>query len=97
MYPYSSGREDDQPWWSGPQDSPGQFAGLLDEIIAREVADRFIEDPAIGSGQVVVEVQNRVVILKGWIDSAAARAAAGRQAWATPGVYDVSNRLTTAG
>lgn len=67
----------------------------LDELIARRVADRFLRDPQIRSGHVLVAVQNRVVILKGRVDSDDARSAAGRQAWATPGVYDVCNRLLT--
>ena len=65
----------------------------VDEMIARRVADRFRHEPEIRSGHVVVAVQNRVVILRGRVDSPEARAAAGRQAWATPGVYDVCNRL----
>ena len=67
----------------------------LDELIARRVADRFLRDPEIRSGHVLVAVQNRVVILKGRVDSDDARAAASKQAWSTPGVYDVCNRLLT--
>ena len=65
----------------------------VDERLAHQVADRIGDDPAMGGAQPEVSVQNRVVILEGRIDSAAAKEAAGRQAWSTPGVYDVCNRL----
>jgi osmotically-inducible protein OsmY len=68
----------------------------MDDVIARWVADRILDDPAILSGHLVVDVQNGVVILEGRMDSAEACAAASRQAWATAGVRDVSNRLITA-
>jgi osmotically-inducible protein OsmY len=69
----------------------------VDEMLARRVADRFLGDPVIRSGHVVVAVQNRVVVLEGRIDSRRARDAAGQHAWATPGVFDVSNRLYAPG
>lgn len=79
----------------GP-DEPEIFSeDPFDELIARRVADRFLRAPEIRSGHVVVAVQNRVVILKGRVDSDLARAAAGKQAWSTPGVHDVCNRLLT--
>ncbi len=65
-------------------------------MIARRVADRILDDPAILSGHLVVDVQNGVVILEGRMASAEACAAASRHAWATAGVRDVSNRLTTS-
>lgn len=93
MFPY---------WWPYPEgewprrdSAPAQqdSGDPLDEVLARMVADRFVLEPALGAGHVVVAVQNRVVILEGRLRSAEARAAAGRLAWDIPGVYDVSNRL----
>jgi osmotically-inducible protein OsmY len=91
-WPYPEGewpRRDRAP--AGPD--PGD---PLDEVLARMVADRFVLDPAMGSGHVVVAVQNRVVILEGRLRSAAAREAASRLAWETPGVFDVCNRLVVS-
>jgi osmotically-inducible protein OsmY len=61
--------------------------------LARQVGERLLGDPEITGGYVRVAVQNRVVILQGHVPTAEAKAAAGRQAWRTPGVFDVSNRL----
>ncbi|GGL09330.1 BON domain-containing protein [Mangrovihabitans endophyticus] len=65
----------------------------VDELLARRVADRFVDDPELRGGHVTISVQNRVVILKGRVGSPELRAAAARQAWAIPGVFDVCNRL----
>lgn len=73
-----------------------EFGDPLDELLARRVAERFVQDPEIRSGHVVIAVQNRVAILQGRLDSPQARDAAGRQAWATPGIFDVCNRLAVA-
>ncbi len=88
-WPYSEGE------WPRRDRMPAvpEAGDAMDELLARMVADRFVLDPAIGSGHVVVAVQNRVVILQGRLRTDAAREAAGRQAWATPGVFDVCNRL----
>ncbi|MCM4078895.1 BON domain-containing protein [Actinoplanes sp. TRM88002] len=68
----------------------------MDETVAHRVAERILDDPAILSGHLVIDVQNGVVILEGRMDCVEACAAASRQAWATAGVRDVSNRLTTS-
>ena len=65
----------------------------VDDVLSRRVADRLLGDPGIRSGQVVIEVQNRVAILHGWIRTAEACRAAGQHAWDTPGIVDVNNRL----
>ena len=99
MYPYWSYFTDR---WPEPRRSvPGRATedaadgGNVDERLARQVADRVIAEPAVRAGQLEITVQNRVVILAGRIDSAEAKHAAGRQAWSTPGVYDVCNLLVT--
>ena len=61
--------------------------------LARQVGERLMGDPEITGGHVRITVQNRVVILQGRVPTAEAKAAAGRQAWSTPGVFDVNNRL----
>ena len=68
----------------------------VDGLLARRVADRFADDPDLGGGHVGIRVQNRVVILTGRVGHQGARAAAGRVAWAVPGVFDVCNRLLPA-
>ncbi len=97
MYPYWSYFTNN--WPQAGRGAPGADAvatagdSHVDVQLAHRVADRIISDPAIHGGQMEISVQNRVVILDGSIDSAAARDAAGRQAWSTPGVHDVCNRL----
>ncbi|MCA2219035.1 BON domain-containing protein [Jidongwangia harbinensis] len=93
MDPYRPDGEGDWPEYPQGLQSEGVLGDPVDEMLARRVAHRFLADPAIGSGHVVVAVQNRVVILEGRLDSRRARDAAGQQAWAIPGVFDVSNRL----
>jgi len=97
MYPYWSYFTDGWPQARRsvpqPEAEAGTGAEAVDERLAHLVADRLIAEPAIRGGQLVITVQNRVVILDGRIDSTEAKAAASRQAWSTPGVYDVCNRL----
>lgn len=89
----------ENPWYRGrwpernDNDQVTDRAELLDLRLVHEVADRFIADPVIRGGDLRITVQNRVAILEGDIDSPAARAAAVRQAWATPGIHDVLNCL----
>ena len=96
MYPYWSYYTDKWPQAGrGGPDADAVVRGGGDQELAHRVAERILADPVIHGGQVEISVQNRVVILEGSIDSAA-RVAAGRQAWAAPGVHDVCNRLTVA-
>ncbi len=79
--------------------TPERRDWIADEVVDAEdflaglVADEMIRDPAVGSGQMVVMVQNGVVILQGHVDTPDTRSAAARRAWATPGVFDVCNML----
>jgi osmotically-inducible protein OsmY len=69
---------------------------LVDEVDAAlvdRVAERLVSGGEIRGRLVRVMVQNSVVILDGTVDSADIKAAAGRLAWATPGVFDVCNML----
>jgi osmotically-inducible protein OsmY len=64
-----------------------------DAELAQLVAERFVGDPELTRGHVRITVQNRVVILQGYVYTPEARLAAARLAWSTPGVFDVCNRL----
>jgi len=65
----------------------------FDELLVDRVADRLVADTEIHGRHVQVSVQNGVVILEGSVDSVDVKDAAGRCAWATPGVNDVCNML----
>ncbi|BCJ48658.1 hypothetical protein Asp14428_01330 [Actinoplanes sp. NBRC 14428] len=67
---------------------PGPEATLL-----REAALGLARDPQVRCRELVIEVQNNVVIIEGYAESPAAKEAAGRRVWSTPGVRDVCNRL----
>lgn len=64
--------------------------------LAYEVADRIHGDPLLSGESVIVEVQNRVVNLRGTVCSLHARIAAADIARGTPGVADLCNRLELA-
>lgn len=95
-WPFSEDGWPRDPWRDDDADADRVYTDEADELLARRVADRFVNDPDLRSGHVVITVQNRVVILKGRVDSPVAKDAASRQAWATPGVFDVCNRLLPA-
>jgi osmotically-inducible protein OsmY len=92
MFPWPYGKDGLSRWWSGP--APGESS---DQRLARLVTQRLRDDPWTRRQRVRVEVQNRVVILEGHVDSARARWAAVDHAWQTPGVYDVCDVLTEPG
>ena len=84
--------------WQRSPAEPGTDDDFLvdevDEALVDRVAERLVAEAEIRGRRVRVMVQNSVVILEGTVDSADVRAAAGRLAWATPGVVDVCNMLT---
>lgn len=65
-----------------------------DEELALLVADRLRDSLVEPGHRIVVEVQNRVVVLEGVVATDAFRRQAHHLVWQTPGVADVSNRLT---
>lgn len=71
-------------------------AAGADEELALSVAARIRANLPGGGHRMVVEVQNRVVILEGVVATAGFRRQAHRVAAHTPGVFDVSNRLAVA-
>lgn len=87
--------------WPDPYDDgrSGRRARPVDEsdvLLAYDVADRIHADPLLSGEPVIVEVQNRVVNLRGTVSSLHARIAAADIARATPGVADLCNRLELA-
>lgn len=85
-------------WQRSPAEPVADNDFLVDEIneaLVGRVAERLVAEAEIRGRLVRVMVQNSVVILEGSVDSAEVKAAAGRLAWATPGVVDVCNTLTT--
>lgn len=94
MYPYMPYWDDDRGAEHVSHPDRKALAGSQDEMLAHRVADRFLADPRIRSGHVVVDAQNGVVILEGRLDSEEACEAAALLSWSTPGVRDVSSRLS---
>jgi hypothetical protein len=93
------------PFWLSPDEGPDNEHLLLDqwiaghsadEWLAQEVADALRRDPLVRGTYLEIIVQNRVVVLRGKMDSLEAREAAGRRIWTLPGVADVSNQLTVS-
>ncbi|MDY7088528.1 MAG: BON domain-containing protein [Actinomycetota bacterium] len=64
-----------------------------DEQLALRVADRLRDELSGPADRVLVEVQNRVVILEGAVGTSTLRTRVHRLVWLTPGVADVCNRL----
>lgn len=65
-----------------------------DEDLADRVAARLRADLSPVGHSIVVEVQNRVVMLEGGVPDQAMRAQAHAVVWRVPGVADVCNRLS---
>jgi osmotically-inducible protein OsmY len=61
------------------------------------LVDRLNENIYTQDARIKVEVDHRVVVLGGEVDSPIAKRAAGDDAWDTPGVVDVSNQLVVPG
>lgn len=66
-----------------------------DEELAMRVAAKLRENLTGTAYRIVVEVQNRVVILEGAVPAAALRTRLHHLVWQVPGVTDVCNCLTT--
>lgn len=67
----------------------------VDQSVADGVVARLLGDDRTGDQHIQVDVQNRVAILSGAVDSLDVVILAGDLAWCTPGVVDVCNALTT--
>ncbi|AGL16280.1 BON domain-containing protein [Actinoplanes sp. N902-109] len=91
IFPYGFGDDPDD----GFRDDPHRHDTGLDDTLVELVADRLTAEVYVFGREMHVSVQNGVVILEGGVATPEMRAAAGRQAWATPGVRDVCNMLVS--
>lgn len=89
MVPFGPGPDDD----ARPPQNDDFLVDEVDDALVERVAERLVAEAEVRGRLVRVMVQNSVVILEGNVDSPADKAAAGRLAWATPGVFDVCNML----
>lgn len=64
-----------------------------DDLLALAVLNQLSEDGGLAGAEIIVEVQNRVVILDGVVSTPGMRRAAVEAVWRTPGIFDVSNRI----
>ncbi|MEJ3746979.1 anti-sigma factor antagonist [Actinomycetes bacterium KLBMP 9797] len=86
------------PWPTPDEGSADRPAGTLrpadiDRALADLIVDRLVRDERTHEQDITVDVQNRVAVLTGWVDSAEAARSAGELAWQTPGVVDVCDSL----
>jgi osmotically-inducible protein OsmY len=91
-----------QRWWNRPADHP-ELDGRNpwpatdrvdpDDAVAHLVAGGLMGDSDVRAGRLDVLVQNRVVIVRGYVPSEDVRLAVLRRVWATPGVFDVCDLL----
>ena len=79
-------------WQDLPSDELPSDRELKTVLVGR-LRDNFLTQDA----RIRVEVDHRAVVLGGEVDSPIAKRVAGDDAWDTPGVVDVSNRLVVAG
>jgi osmotically-inducible protein OsmY len=95
---YPGWADDDEPF---DHDQAPQFSGdagtVFDRAVERRTAEALRDDPQFRGRRLEVAVQNRVVILRGEVDTCASRDCAARVAWTVHGVFDVCNQLTVAG
>jgi len=68
-----------------------------DREMKSALVHRLNENLYTQDAKLTVDVEHRVVVLGGEVDSLDARRAAVDDAWDVPGVVDVSNRLVVAG
>lgn len=68
----------------------------VDQAVAEGVVARLLGHDLTGDQHIEVDVQNRVAILTGLVDSLDVVILAGDLAWQTPGIVDVRNALTAS-
>lgn len=87
--------------WPWPDDWPVPRDGRLphdedpDERLARQITAGLLIDDRTRRQRIAVEVQNRVVLLRGVVDTGPTREAATTVVRSVPGVRDVCNGLRT--
>jgi osmotically-inducible protein OsmY len=79
-------------WQDQPSDELPSDRELKTVLVGRLRENILTQDARIR-----VEVDDRVVVLGGEVDSPIAKRVAGDDAWDTPGVVDVSNQLVVSG
>jgi osmotically-inducible protein OsmY len=79
-------------WQNVPSDKVPSDREMKSALIHRLNENLYTQD-----AEIKVDVDHRVVVLGGEVDSPDARRAAVDDAWDVPGVVDVSNRLVVAG
>jgi osmotically-inducible protein OsmY len=80
----------------GWQDVPDE-AVPSDREMKSALVHRLHENLYTQDARIKVDVDHRVIVLGGEVDSTTAKRVAGDDAWDTPGVVDVSNQLVVAG
>lgn len=87
--------------WPWPDDWPVPRDGRLphdedpDERLARQITAGLLIDDRTRRQRIAVEVQNRVVLLRGVVDTGPTREAATTVVRSVPGVRDICNGLRT--
>jgi osmotically-inducible protein OsmY len=79
-------------WQDVPADVVPSDREMKSALVHRLNENLYTQD-----AQIRVDVDHRVIVLDGEVESPDARRAAGDDAWDTPGVMDVSNQLVVAG
>ena len=68
-----------------------------DREMKSALVHRLNENPYTEDAEIKVDVDHRVIVLGGEVETPIAKRVAGDDAWDTPGVIDVSNQLVVAG
>jgi osmotically-inducible protein OsmY len=79
-------------WQDVPNDAVPSDREMKSALVHRLHENLYTQD-----AHIKVDVDRRVIVLGGEVDSTTAKRAAGDDAWDTPGVVDVSNQLMVAG
>jgi osmotically-inducible protein OsmY len=79
-------------WQDVPSDKVPSDREMKSALVHRLNENLFTQD-----AEIKVDVDHRVVVLGGEVDTPVARRAAVDDAWDVPGVVDVSNQLVVAG
>lgn len=79
-------------WQDVPADDVPSDREMKTALVQRLHENLYTQD-----AQIRVDVDRRVIVLAGEVESPDAKRAASDDAWDTPGVMDVSNQLVVAG
>ena len=79
-------------WDDVPRDELPTDREMKSTLVHRLNENLYTQD-----AQIKVDVENRVVVLGGEVDTPMTKRVAGDDAWVVPGVVDVSNQLVVSG